>query len=259
MRWIGLTFAMLFIVATFCAMSSTAAEIPDISRSSQLVLVLTDTWDNVRARMLLFTRDEKGWQNIAEYPAVVGAKGLAWANGQQPKPDIDANLIKKEGDRKGPAGIFQLINAMGYDAVPRSGTTFPYVQIQEGMHCVDDQTSKYYNRIISEKELPGPPKEFWKSSEIMKRKDVLYKWLVVVDLNITDPNPGAGSCIFIHVWRSKDKGTAGCTALQERDIIKLIAWLNTDRQPVLVQLPKHEYETLWESWGLPAPKSFSAH
>ncbi len=257
MRWIGWAFAMMFIVATFCAKSSTAAEFPDISGSSQLVLVLTDTWDDVRARMLLFTRDEKGWQNTTEYPAVVGAKGLAWAARQL--PNTDNSPIKKEGDRKGPAGVFQLIKAMGYETVPPAGAIFPYEQIVEGMHCVDDLESKYYNRIVSEKELHGPPKELWKSSEIMKRKDVLYKWLVVVDHNIKAPIAGAGSCIFIHVWRSKDKGTAGCTALQEKDIIKLITWLDTDRQPVLVQLPRQEYEKLWESWGLPAPKSFSAH
>jgi hypothetical protein len=27
--------------------------------------------------------------------------------------------------------------------------------------------------------------------------------------------PSAGSCIFIHVWRARDKGTAGCIAMPE--------------------------------------------
>jgi len=257
MRWIRSACVIALIVATFAVKSSASAETPDVSKSSQLMLVLTDTWDAAQAVMLLFTRDGKGWHKDAEFPAVVGSKGLAWAYDQL--PDSDGARTKKEGDRKGPAGILRLRKAMGYEAVPPSGTIFPYEQIQEGMHCVDDQTSTYYNRIVSEMELPGPPKELWKSSEIMKRNDILYKWLMVVDYNVQTPKPGAGSCIFIHVWRTPEKGTAGCTAMEETNVTRLMAWLKSDRNPILVQLPKQEYQKLWKDWGLPSPELLIAH
>jgi len=32
----------------------------------------------------------------------------------------------------------------------------------------------------------------------------------------------------IHIWRSKDKGTAGCTALAEKDMVALLQWLSEE-------------------------------
>ena len=49
--------------------------------------------------------------------------------------------------------------------------------------------------------------------------------------------PGAGSCIFIHLWRGAKTGTAGCTILREADLFTLARWLDASRQPVLIQLP----------------------
>ena len=145
---------------------------------------------------------------------------------------------------------------MGYASTPPVGVAFPYEQIKDNAHCVDDKDSQYYNRIVKESDLTAPAADLWKSSEIMKRKDDLYKWLIVVNHNVKDPKPDAGSCIFIHVWRSAEKGTAGCTAMAEKDIVELITWLKSDSDPVLVQLPQAVYEQYWKQWGLPAPTTF---
>jgi L,D-peptidoglycan transpeptidase YkuD (ErfK/YbiS/YcfS/YnhG family) len=42
----------------------------------------------------------------------------------------------------------------------------------------------------------------------------MYRRGLVVDYP-TDAKANAGSCIFIHVWRSPVTGTAGCVALPE--------------------------------------------
>ena len=34
-----------------------------------------------------------------------------------------------------------------------------------------------------------------------------------------------GSCIFAHLWKSADSATAGCTAMAELAMRKLLAWL----------------------------------
>lgn len=250
--------AFVLIVTAIISKSSATAKIPKLDETQQLVVVLADSWDAVRARMLLFEKKGDTWIKVnSAYDAVVGSKGLAWADGQQ--PTAGETLVKREGDRKAPAGIFRLIKSMGYDAVPPAGVTFSYEPIQEGLHCVDDRASKYYNKIVNEKDMSAPARELWKSSEIMKRKDILYKWLVVVDYNTHNPRPGAGSCIFIHVMRSKDRGTAGCTAIAEKDIITLLKWIKPEANPLLVQLPKPEYEKYGKEWKLPAPELISTH
>jgi L,D-peptidoglycan transpeptidase YkuD (ErfK/YbiS/YcfS/YnhG family) len=37
----------------------------------------------------------------------------------------------------------------------------------------------------------------------------------------TDARARAGSCIFIHVWRSPTTGTAGCVAIPEARVVAL--------------------------------------
>ncbi|MHB8845154.1 MAG: L,D-transpeptidase family protein [Nitrospirota bacterium] len=246
-------FAIISIILT---KSSIAAELPLVPvSSSQLLLVITPSWDDHEARIYRFERSQEGWKKLAGYyKAVVGSKGLAWGIGPE---GVGSDPVKKEGDRKAPAGIFPLVKAMGYAAsLPQNGE-FPYEQIRADSHCVDDRDSRYYNRIVRESDLPTPAAGLWKSSEIMRRKDNLYKWLVVVDYNTKSPVPGGGSCIFIHVWRSAEKGTAGCTAMAEKDVTELINWLKSDAKPVLVQLTQKAYEQLWEAWKLPAPEALA--
>jgi L,D-peptidoglycan transpeptidase YkuD (ErfK/YbiS/YcfS/YnhG family) len=52
------------------------------------------------------------------------------------------------------------------------------------------------------------------SVENMSRMLPMYRRGLVVDYP-TNARARAGSCIFIHVWRSPTTGTAGCVALPE--------------------------------------------
>jgi zinc D-Ala-D-Ala dipeptidase len=56
------------------------------------------------------------------------------------------------------------------------------------------------------------------------------------------PEPGGGSCVFLHIWHSHDtfdanQSTAGCTAMSQTELEALLAWLDPARKAVLVQLP----------------------
>ncbi len=241
------------IIAIIIIKSSIASE---AAASHQLIVVITPTWNDLKARMYRFERSERGWQKLTgHFEAVVGSNGLAWGIGLH--KENKEGLAKKEGDRRAPAGMFRLVKSMGYAASPPAGVTFPYMQITDDSHCVDDKESRYYNQIVKASDLPASALELWKSSELMKRNDILYKWLIVVDHNTKNPKPGAGSCIFIHVWRSAEKGTAGCTAMEEKDVVELMTWLKSEADPVLVQLPKASYERYWKEWDLPAPETLS--
>ena len=80
----------------------------------------------------------------------------------------------------------------------------------------------------------------------------------MVDYNRQAPKPGAGSCIFLHVWRSPEKGTAGCTAMAEQDLQAILGWLRNEKNPLLVQMPRAEYEKVWKPWGLPSMEQLEA-
>lgn len=223
-----------------------------IRTSRQLIIVTTGSWTGVKARLCCFERTDAGWTGqIPPFDAVVGKQGLAWG---EPGMIADANRVKREGDDKAPAGIFGLPFAMGHAPKPPDNVMFPYEQIQLDMHCIDDAGSAYYNRIVTRSTLGGHTEEPWKSSEQLSRLREEYRWLIVVDYNRQDPRPGAGSCIFIHVWKSPDRGTAGCTAMAEEDLLVLLQWLRNEKKPLLVQLPRAEYEQVWKSWGLPSPE-----
>jgi L,D-peptidoglycan transpeptidase YkuD (ErfK/YbiS/YcfS/YnhG family) len=62
---------------------------------------------------------------------------------------------------------------------------------------------------------------------------------------------GAGSCVFLHIWKGLGKGTAGCTATTSDTVEETIRWLDVSSHPVLVQLPESEYLRLRSAWSIP--------
>jgi D-alanyl-D-alanine dipeptidase len=84
----------------------------------------------------------------------------------------------------------------------------------------------------------------------MRRTDDLYKWGIFVAHNPA-ATPGAGSCIFIHIWRSSSAATVGCTAMPEPDLVRLLKWLDPAADPILIQMPHHDYAAMQSEIALP--------
>ena len=225
-------------------------EIPELRESRQLILVITPAWEGVRAELARFERDTAGggWRAPSKpIPAVVGRNGLAWGIGFH-SPEPPRLRAKKEGDGKAPAGAFALLETFGYATAAEAAIrTFPYRALTPATEGVDDPKSRFYNRIVERE--PDAPKD-WDSAEQMRRNDELYRWGVVVGHN-QKPFAGAGSCIFLHLWEAPDKGTAGCTAVTGERMEELVRWLDEAKKPILVQLPREEYERLKVPWALP--------
>jgi len=72
---------------------------------------------------------------------------------------------------------------------------------------------------------------------------------------VIEHNPGnataKGSCIFAHLWATLGQTTAGCTAMNERQMRDLLAWLEQGKRPVFALLPYAEYRRLQVEWDLP--------
>jgi L,D-peptidoglycan transpeptidase YkuD (ErfK/YbiS/YcfS/YnhG family) len=216
--------------------------------SRQLVFSVSDGWDAPRARVRLYERDRPAtpWRPVGiPMLASLGRTGLAWGRGLHPE-GLDGPL-KKEGDGKSPAGVFELREATGYPALLPE-THLRYRQATETLKCVDDPASGSYNQLVDATRVAKD----WTSAEDMRRDDILYRLVVWVGHNDRPVAKGAGSCIFLHLRDRADAVTAGCTALDAEPMDRLMRFLDPALRPVLVQLPSGAFHALGKEWGLPA-------
>jgi D-alanyl-D-alanine dipeptidase len=243
---------LIQFILLFCLLAPKTGYSQDASGHRQIIVSVTDSWSGSRADIYLFERKGETWKRLGEgMPAVVGSLGLGWDSTASSR--APGELLKREGDRKAPAGIFPIFLAMGFPPLPPDGVTLPYKGIREGTHCVDDSSSPFYNRIVDGSDFSGAAKGEWNSSERMWEMPEVYRLLLVVGYNMEKPIPGEGSCIFMHVRRSSGEPTYGCTALAEVDLAKVMKWLKPGENPALVQLPRDVYDRVWQEWRLPPP------
>ncbi|HEY1903310.1 MAG TPA: hypothetical protein VGG56_12805 [Terracidiphilus sp.] len=240
-----------------CSAFSAAAQAPNrqpLSASLQMIVVTTPAWNAVDGRLQRYERERPGeqWKRVGDsIEIVVGKKGMGWGAGlaatDEPGLRDAKDPVKKEGDGKSPAGAFRFSSAFGYAAQAPAGWKMPYIPLTASVECVDDSTSRFYNRIV-DRATVSPD---WHSSEQMARAGVAYRWGAVIDNNANPPTPSVGSCVFMHVWGGAGVGTAGCTAMPQDQLEPILAWLDPAARPVLVQLPIAQYKKLKKPWRLP--------
>jgi L,D-peptidoglycan transpeptidase YkuD (ErfK/YbiS/YcfS/YnhG family) len=253
------TYPALFMLSKICAIvaccllpffsNAQPGLLETLAPSSQMVVVTTKDWTATDGTLRRFERTERAWQQVGPaIPVVVGRNGLGWGLGMNPLSASGPQ--KKEGDGKSPAGIFRLTYAFGY-APPGEvrAIKLPYIQCTSSVECVDDTNSASYNIIVDRHSVA---KVDWKSSEKMLLADDEYKLGIFVAHNASPPQPGAGSCVFLHIWKEAGHPTSGCTAMSVGGIESLLGWLDPRSNPVLVQLPQEEYRQKQTAWMLPA-------
>ncbi|WP_421725641.1 L,D-transpeptidase family protein [Bauldia sp.] len=123
---------------------------------------------------------------------------------------------KREGDGATPIGAHRLV-ALLYrpDRVRRPVTALPIAPLKPNSGWCDDPGDHRYNRPIR-LPYPGRHEKLW-------RKDNLYDLLVILDYNLDRPRPGAGSAIFLHLAAPDFAPTAGCIAVTETTMRRLLA------------------------------------
>ncbi len=208
-----------------------AGDIPAGCR--QIVLVLAPEQASQQGRLWLLERGDAadGWRvHAGPFTATLGGGGLAWGLGEhrsQPPPGFP---VKREGDRRSPAGVFRLPFAFGLPPENEAAhLRVPYLRLTEHTFGVDDPASRHYNRIVDDREVERD----WTSHEAMSHQR-LYEWGAFIAHN-PECLPGQGSCLFLHLARSEGQPTAGCTAINAQDLQTVLRWLDADKQPLLVQ------------------------
>lgn len=185
-----------------------------LDQNTAQILVLHTSDINIRQGVIDTWEKTNGhWKKkLSPIKVVLGINGLRTAE------------KKKEGDGCTPEGVYKLQRAFGYFPI---STKLAYTQLTENNFWIDDSDSPQYNLLVENRPLSG-------TYEIMKRNDNLYKVGIVIEYN-TDPIiTGKGSAIFIHVWRNMDSPTSGCIAMSEENVNALLAWLDPDRNPLIV-------------------------
>lgn len=239
----------------FCALVLTLAQPAEARRfrtpakTKQLVVVVAADWNATSGELQRWAREKATWKRVGDPVEVnLGKSGLGWGYGLHPDEIAMERRgpLKQEGDGRSPAGVFRLLEATGYAESPPPGTKLPYRQATPRLRCVDDRRSDAYNTLVEEPASGPPP---WASSEAMRRDDPAYALTVFVGHNVKPIVRGQGSCIFLHA--ATVGPTVGCTALPQPALETLVGWLDPAQGPLLVQLPKKEYDELARAWNLP--------
>lgn len=214
-----------------------AAATCTIADARQLVVVVTDGWQ--ASSGLLFSFEKRGgWLPKLDRQAIfVGKKGLGWGRGLVAAGK--SGPTKREGDQRSPAGVFKLGAAFGTELAALATPVQLPEEPVKGRICVDDPKSSHYaERLVA----ASTPRD-WRTHEELAS----YRRAIVVEHNPARAK-AAGSCIFLHDGAAP---TPGCSAADSWTIDQLLQWLRPDACPILVQLPRKEYERARKALKLP--------
>ena len=204
------TAKLVFLVALIptAAFAQTCPE--PLASAQRLVLVSSDGFTEKSATVQRYERTGSSWRAVGTaVPALIGHNGMGWAQAfrtlaQRGEP------VKAEGDKKAPAGFYKVGASFGFAPSQKSN----YLHVKDGTVCVDDAASPAYNTITTRAVVGAAV-----HGENMWRVPA-YRRGLLVDYP-SDAKNRAGSCIFVHLRLPDAKGTSGCVALAEPDLIAL--------------------------------------
>ena len=244
---------ILLLVLFFLFCYSIIAGAGEVKKETkQLLLGIAPGWNSSHVTLAFYERGPLGkWNKVDSWKGRLGKNGLAWGLGLH---DIPAGAkMKKEGDGRTPAGIFDIgVGAWGYAAsstIKRNPKLF-YHQITTRSLWFEEGDASTYNSFKIIKHEPRTQSE--KKAQ-MRQGDYAHSLKLFIAHN-AQPNakPGFGSAIFFHIWRGGGaKATAGCTTMPEGNLKKLIAQIDPVKKPRYVILPQSEYDRVKQIWQLP--------
>ncbi len=148
-------------------------------------------------------RRSQGWLRVGALlvPVALGRSG------------VGAN--KREGDGATPSGRFRAVRLWWRaDRLPRPRTSLPLRRIGPADAWCEDPTDRRYNHPFR-RSANEPGDRLW-------RDDALYDIFLEINHNTRPRVAGRGSAVFVHIARSGLAPTAGCIALQRRDLLALV-------------------------------------
>jgi L,D-peptidoglycan transpeptidase YkuD (ErfK/YbiS/YcfS/YnhG family) len=203
--------ALLVTVAALTAGPARAAgggdskPVPD----QQLITVTATSHRATTAALAGYRWDGTRWVKVfGPWRARVGYHGIARRG------------AKREGDGRTPSGSYGFGFFFGVRRNP--GLRFPFRHAYSYDVWDDDPASPRYNEWVDDRHAdPGARPE-------PMHQVPAYNYAAVIAYN-TARVPGLGSAIFLHVGTGG--ATAGCVSLPERELLRVLRWLNPKRSP----------------------------
>lgn len=188
---------------------------------NQLLVAVAETRETSSVKLYTLERRPGGWELCTgPLPGVIGRNGFAPFG------------KKREGDMRSPTGFFPLEFAFGY--APAIDSQMLYRQATVNDLWVDEVLSPDYNTWVKRGQSSAT------SFEVMKRKDILYRHGIVIGYNRNPIVKGNGSAIFVHVWLGDGSTTAGCVAFDEKELVKILSWLDPAQKPHILMGTRQE-------------------
>lgn len=237
----------ILLVLLMSVIRLSAFELP--AESTQCVVGISEGWDSSHVTLAIYEKRKGKWVKVGkEWKGRLGSKGLVWGRGIHPNPK--GATLKKEGDGRSPAGVFDLGGVWGVHKSVKKHAKMPYHQVTSRDLWVEDPTSKYYNQFLT---LEHEPRTDWEKKAQMVQNDYPHSLKLFIKHNAAPRIvPNGGSSIFFHIWRREGAAaSAGCTTMEENKLREMIATVDPERRPLYVLLPRAEYEKLKPTWKLP--------
>ncbi|MBP5390542.1 MAG: L,D-transpeptidase family protein [Bacteroidales bacterium] len=201
---------MKLIIAAICFMSmmigrdnKTVEELSTLPKEVKQVILVQDH------KLSLWNRtdgeecgcdDFSGWEMAFEVPCHYGKNGLS--------------ADRHDGDGTTPIGLFKVLYCFGNAPDPGAGMT--YREVQRTSYWSGEKED--YNTWV---DLEPGSREM-KRSEYLYKFKISYKYAMAIDFNTNPVVWGKGFAIFIHCDYLDDQTTAGCVAIEEKYMLRLV-------------------------------------
>ncbi len=201
---------MKLFIAAICFMSmmigrdnKTVEELSSLPKEVKQVILVQDH------KLSLWNRtdgeecgcdDVSGWEMAFEVPCHYGKNGLS--------------ADRRDGDGTTPIGLFKVLYCFGNAPDPGAGMT--YREVQRTSYWSGEKED--YNTWV---DLEPGSREM-KRSEYLYKFKISYKYAMAIDFNTNPVVWGKGFAIFIHCDYLDDQTTAGCVAIEEKYMLRLV-------------------------------------
>jgi L,D-peptidoglycan transpeptidase YkuD (ErfK/YbiS/YcfS/YnhG family) len=193
-----------------------------LNNVEQLVLAINNDDSSNKAILVALEFVNKKWKmKLRPVQASIGRTGFALPG------------EKMEGDGKSPTGVFDLGQLYTYEA--SVNTSLPFIQTSSEDKWIDDPNHETYNTHIRGNTTA-------KSFEHLKLSSIDYKYCMVIEYNTHPAVKGKGSAIFFHLATPNYDPTAGCVAIQESDMDKILLWLDPNKQKAILMGNKNHLQ-----------------
>jgi L,D-peptidoglycan transpeptidase YkuD (ErfK/YbiS/YcfS/YnhG family) len=190
--------------------------------TKQVLVVKSNGFGTSDGTLQAFSKRGTAWTPAFDaMPAKLGTKGFKDS--------------KVEGDLATPTGVYSFGGTM-YGIAASPGVKYGYHRLVENDWWNENPATAGYNSFFHGASPGGASEALWEV-------DPQYRYFAVVNYNVPvkKATPPRGSGIFLHVM-VPGRSTAGCVALAESNLVKVLRWLDPAAAPRIVMAPAAELD-----------------